>query len=414
MANASSRGIVGTNTEYCAYFLTSRWCLWVSFITFCILSFSLSGCSQQKAAPPKPAVPVTVATVVQKAVPYEIRAIGNIDAFSNVAVKAQVTGLLAKIHFKEGQFVRKGALLFTIDARQQQAAVRQAVAALSRDKAQVENAREDERRYSELVKKGYVSRQQYEQVRTTAVALEATAAASQATLDAAREQLSYYFMYSPIDGRMGDILVNEGNMIKANDDNKSLATIRQIEPIFVSFAVPERDLAAIKQYMAQKQLVVDVFLDKNDPKPAERGVLSFIDNTVDAATGTIKLKGTLKNNAHKLWPGQFVTVVLTLFIQNDAIVIPSGAVQTGQTGTYVFVVKGDNSVDARPVIAARTYGNESIIEKGLNPSEQVVTDGQVRLVPGAKVSIKEKQPTDQKNAVEPKPSLEQKGKESPR
>ncbi len=180
---------------------------------FLILSVSLSGCSQQKSAPPKPVVPVTVATVDQKAVPFEIQAIGNIDAFSNVVVKAQVTGQLARIHFKEGQFVRKGALLFTIDARQQQAAVRQAEAALARDKAQVDNAREDERRYADLVKKGYVSRQQYDQIRTTAAALEATAAASQATLDAAREQLSYYFIYSPIDGRMGDILVNEGNMI---------------------------------------------------------------------------------------------------------------------------------------------------------------------------------------------------------
>jgi multidrug efflux system membrane fusion protein len=376
-----------------------------------LLLLALSACSQQKSAPPKQAVPVTVAIVVQKAIPFEIQAIGNIEAFSNVAVKAQVTGQLAGIHFKEGQFVKKGAILFTINARQQQAAVHQAEAALARDKAQVDNAREDERRYADLVKKGYVSRQQYDQVRTTAAALEATVAASQATLDAAREQLSYYFIYSPIDGRMGDILVNEGNMIKANDDNKSLATIRQIEPIYVSFSVPERDLAAIKQYMAQKQLAVDVFLDKNDSKPAERGVLSFIDNAVDSATGTIKLKGTLKNSGHKLWPGQFVTVLLTLFMQNDAIVVPSAAVQTGQTGTYVFVVKQDNSVDTRPIAVARIYGDTSVIEKGLNPGEQVVTDGQLRLVPGAKISIKENQPADRNKAAETKQSPEQKGPE---
>ena len=376
-----------------------------------LLLLALSACSQQKSAPPKQAVPVTVAIVVQKAIPFEIQAIGNIEAFSNVVVKAQVTGQLAGIHFKEGQFVKKGAILFTINARQQQAAVHQAEAALARDKAQVDNAREDERRYADLVKKGYVSRQQYDQVRTTAAALEATVAASQATLDAAREQLSYYFIYSPIDGRMGDILVNEGNMIKANDDNKSLATIRQIEPIYVSFSVPERDLAAIKQYMAQKQLAVDVFLDKNDSKPVERGVLSFIDNAVDSATGTIKLKGTLKNSGHKLWPGQFVTVLLTLFVQNDAIVVPSAAVQTGQTGTYVFVVKQDNSVDTRPIAVARIYGDTSVIEKGLNPGEQVVTDGQLRLVPGAKISIKENQPADQNKAAETKQSPEQKGPE---
>jgi len=411
MANAGSRGIFLVTTDGCICLLVSTIRFGVSLIAFFILPFSLLACSQQKAAPPKPVVPVTVATVVQKAVPFEIRAIGNIDAFSTVTVKSQVTGLLASIHFKEGQFVRKGALLFTIDPRQQQAAVRQAEAALARDKAQVDNALEDEKRYAELVKKGYVSRQQYDQVRTTAAALDATVAASQATLDAAKQQLSYYYIYSPIDGRMGDILVNEGNMIKANDDNKSLATIRQIEPIFVTFAVPERDLAAIKQYMSQKQLAVDVFLDKNDAKPAERGVLSFIDNAVDATTGTIKLKGTLKNSGHQLWPGQFVTVDLTLFIQTDAVVIPSAAVQTGQTGTYVFVVKEDKSVEVRPIVAARTYGTDSVIEKGLNPGEQVVTDGQVRLVPGAKISVKEKQPAEQKKTVETKPSPERKGKE---
>ncbi len=175
--------------------------------------------------------------------------------------------------------------------------------------------------------------------------------------------------------------------------------------------MPERDLAAIKQYMAQKQLAVDVFLDKNDSKPVERGVLSFIDNAVDSATGTIKLKGTLKNSGHKLWPGQFVTVLLTLFVQNDAIVVPSAAVQAGQTGTYVFVAKQDNSVDTRPIAVARTYGDTSVIEKGLNPGEQVVTDGQLRLVPGAKISIKENKPADQNRAAETKQSPEQKGKE---
>jgi len=349
----------------------------------------LGACTKDEAkGKAKPPVPVLAAVVEKKDVPYEIRAIGNIEAYASVAIKSQVTGQLARIHFKKGQFVKKGDLLFTIDPRQQQAIVRQAEAALERDMVQAENAREDEKRYAELFEKGYVARQQYDQARTNASALESVVSASRANLEAAKTQLSYYFIYAPLSGRVGDILVDEGNQVKANDDNKSMATINQIEPIFATFSVPEQHLASIKRYMSQHELVVDVLLDETDSSP-ERGALTFVDNAVDPSTGTIKLKATLKNSGHRLWPGQFVTVVLKLFVQKDAILVPAQAVQTGQSGQFVFVIKDDRTVEARPVNVARSYGTSSVMSKGLAAGERVVTDGQLRLVPGATVTIRE-------------------------
>ncbi len=332
---------------------------------------------------------VVVGQVAEKTVPFELRAVGNIEPLSNVSVKAQVTGRLDKVHFREGQFVKKGALLFTVDPRQQQAAVRQAEATLARDIAQYENAREDARRYAELFQKGYVSRQQYEQSHTSAAALEAVAAASRANLEAAKTQLSYYFIHSPITGRAGAVLIDEGNLIKANDDSKALVTINQIEPIAVSFAVPEQNLADIKKHMTGKALSVDVYQSKTDTEPFERGVLTFVDNTVDTSTGTIKLKATFTNSGHRLWPGQFVTAVLRLYVQQNAVVVPAEAIQTGQNGHYVFVVKDDLTTENRQVVVARTYGNESIIAQGVTQGERIVTDGHVRVVPGQKVEIKE-------------------------
>lgn len=360
----------------------------VPLVILLILLFTLSACSEQKGAPPKPTVPVTVATVAQKAVPYEIRAIGNIVEYASVNVRSQVGGYLSKIHFQKGQFVNKGALLFTIDPRPYQASLMQAEGALAKDEAQLANAREDERRYADLVKKGYVSRQQYDQARTAANALEATVKADRASVEYAKVQLSFCYIHSPISGRLGDILIDEGNLVKANDDTKFLVTIKQIQPIYVSFSVPEKNLSEIKKYMATKQLSLDLFMDINDTRP-EKGVLTFVDNTVDPATGTIKLKGTLKNESSRLWPGQFVNVVLFLYIQPDAVVVPSQAVQSGQIGQYVYIIKDDLTTDTRPVVVARAYGNNSVIEKGLKPGERVVTDGQLRLVPGAKVQIKE-------------------------
>jgi multidrug efflux system membrane fusion protein len=347
----------------------------------------LAACGKDEKKVQRPPVPVTVGATERKAVPYEIRAIGNVEAYTSVLLKSQVSGQLAKIHFTDGQFVKKGALLFTIDPRQQQAVVKQFEAALARDEAQVANAREDERRYAELLRKGYISRQQYDQARTSALALEATVAASRANLDAAKTQLGYYFIYAPIAGRAGDTKIDLGNQVKASDDNKFLTTINQIEPIHVSFSVPEKNLAEIRKHMATRELAVMIYLDKADATP-EKGKLTFVDNAVDSATGTIKLKATLKNANHRLWPGQFVNVVLSLYIQPDAVVVPSESVQAGQAGQFVYVIKDDLTAETRPVTVARTFGNESIIEKGVAPGERVVTDGQLRLVPGAKVQLK--------------------------
>lgn len=364
------------------------------------LLLAITACSQQKSTPPKPVVPVTAAMVEQKSLPYEITAIGNIVEYASVNVRSQVGGYLSRIHFQKGQFVKKGDILFTIDPRSYQASVLQAEGALAKDEAQLANAREDERRYSELVKKGYISKQQYDQAHASANSLEAVVKADRAAVEYAKVQLSFCYIHAPISGRLGDILIDEGNLVKAADDNKFLVTIRQIQPIYVSFSVPEKNLGEIKKYMSSGQLAVDVYVDKGDAKP-EKGVLTFIDNTVDPTTGTIRLKGTLRNEANRLWPGQFVNVVLSLYTQRDAVTVPMQAVQSGQIGQYVYVIKDDLSTEIRPVTVSRNYGNEAIVQQGLKTGEKVVTDGQLRLVPGAKVQIKERAPAGQNSAEQP-------------
>ncbi len=376
------------------------------------LALSLLACTQQKGVPPKPVVPVTAATVEQKAVPYEIQAIGNIVEYAGVNVRSQAGGYLSKIHFQKGQFVKKGAILFTIDPRPYQASLMQAEGAMAKDQAQLANARADEQRYAELVKKGYISKQQYEQSQAAANALEAVVKADQAAVEYAKVQLSFCYIHAPISGRLGDILIDEGNLVKAADDNKFLVTIRQIQPIYVSFSVPEKTLGQIKKYMASRQLSIDVYADKGDTKP-ENGMLSFVDNTVDPTTGTIRLKGTLKNEADRLWPGQFVNVVLSLYTQSDAVTMPTQAIQSGQHGQYVYIIKDDLTTEIRPVVVSRIYGNDSIIEKGLKPGEKVVTDGQLRIVPGAKVQIKESADTTTQQSPESptQPSKKEAGKD---
>jgi len=345
-------------------------------------------CSCGKSGQPvkKEGVPVTVSTVIQKTVPVQLRAIGNVEAYSTVSVKSQIGGELIRIHFKEGQDVKKGDILFTIDPRPYEAALKQAEANLARDTAQLENARVDARRYGELVSKGYVAQQQYDQIQTNAAALEATVLADKAAVENAKLQLSYCFIHFPIDGRTGSLLSHQGDMIKANADNP-MVVINQIQPIYVSFSIPEQHLQQIKRYMAEGKLKGEAIIPGDENSPVQ-GIVTFVDNTVDTSTGTIKLKGTFENKGKRLWPGQFVNVVLTLTTQPDAIVVPSQAVQTGQQGLYVFVVKSDLTVESRPVVTGRNLDGEVVIEKGLEPGEQVVTDGQLRLVPGAKVEIK--------------------------
>ncbi len=347
----------------------------------------LAACSGGRSEPPKArTVPVTAGTVMQRTVPVQVRAVGNVEAYSTVSVKSQIGGELIRVHFKEGQDVQKGDLLFTIDPRPYEAALKQAEANLAKDMAQLENARAELLRYEELIKRDYVTRQEYDQILANAAALEATVKAGRALVDNARLQLKYCFIYSPINGKTGNLMEDKGNLIKANADDP-MVVINQIQPVYASFSMPEQYLSEIKKYMSAGEVKVEAFLTKVMDHP-EEGILTFIDNTVDISTGTIKLKATFPNKEKRLWPGQFVDVVTTLATQPNAILVPSQAVQTGQKGQYVFVIKNDLSVESRPVIISRTIGGEAVAEKGLQPGEKVVTDGQLRLVPGAKVEIK--------------------------
>jgi multidrug efflux system membrane fusion protein len=328
-----------------------------------------------------------VATAVQKSVPVQLRAVGNVEPFNTVSVKSQVTGVLQKAHFKEGQDVKKDQLLFTIDPRPLEAALKQAEANLVRDSAQLRNMREQARRYAELVEKQYVSREQYDQIKANADAAEAVVDSDKAAVDNAKVQLSYCYIYSPVNGQVGSLLVNEGNLVRVND-GAPLVVINQLTPINVTFAVPEQNLADVKRHMAGGRLSVQANFPSDEGRP-EKGWLSFVDNTVDRATGTIKLKAVFDNQAKRLWPGQFINIALLLSTQGEAIVVPSEAVQVGPNGQQVFVVKEDKGVELRPVTVVQTNEGESVISKGLAAGEQVVREGQFLLGPGSRVDIKE-------------------------
>ena len=361
------------------------------------LAIFSSGCSNEKSNKPvSPPIPITVGTVSQKTVPVELRVVGNVQASSTVTIKSKVGGELTRVHFTEGHDVRKGDLLFTIDPRPYEAALKQAEANLQKDLAQTKHAQEDARRYEFLIQKGVVARQQYDKFRTEAEALEAAVLADRAAVENAKIQLGYCSIHSPIDGRTGSLMVKQGNIIKADDVN--LIVIHQIVPIDVAFSVPEQNLQEIKKYMALGKLQVDALVPSNNERP-EQGTVTFVDNAVDTSTGTIRLKGTFANRERKLWPGQFVNVVLTLTREPNAIVVPSQAIQTGQQGQYVFVVKQDLTVESRPVVVGRFVSNETVVQKGLLAGEKVVTDGQLRLYPGARVEIKT---SDSANAAQKK------------
>jgi len=348
----------------------------------------LAGCSGGRPEPGAlmpSAVPVTVATVVQKTIPVEVRAIGNVEAYSTVSVKAQVAGEVERVFFKEGQDVKSGDLLFTLDPRPYQATLQQLEANLARDQAQLENARAQAERYTKLFEAGIVSKEQYDQFQSGADALAASVRADKAAIERAKVDLDYCSIRSPIGGRTGGLLVHPGNVVKANETN--LVVINQIRPIYVAFSVPEQFLADIRRYMAVGPLKVEAIIPNDEARPTQ-GVLTFVDNAVDSTTGTVKLKATFDNPDQRLWPGQFVNVVLRLTSRPNAAVVPSQAVQTGQAGPYVFVINSGLIAEARPVVAGSTVGKETVIEKGLEPGETVVTDGQLRLAPGSKVELK--------------------------
>jgi len=338
------------------------------------------------------AVPVLVATATQKTMPLQIRAVGNVEAYSTVSVKSQVTGVLTQAHFKEGENVKKGQLLFTIDPRPLEAALKQAEANLARDTAQLQNSREQARRYAELVKKEYVSKEQYDQIRANADAAEAVVQSDQAAVENAKVQLSYCYIFSPIDGQAGTLLVNEGNLVRVNDATP-LVVINQVTPIYVTFSVPEQNLADIRRHAAAGSLKVAAQFQADEGR-AEQGSLAFVDNAVDRTTGTIKLKAEFKNGDRRLWPGQFINVALVLSTQSDAVVVPSEAVQVGQEGQHVFVIKPDNSVEVRPVVVSRTDGGEAVIAKGLQAGEQIVREGQFLLGPESRIEVKDGKTTE--------------------
>jgi multidrug efflux system membrane fusion protein len=326
-----------------------------------------------------------VARVALKTVPVEVRAIGNVEALATVSVKALVAGTVESANFREGQDVRKGDLLFHLDERPFRATLLQLEANLARNEAELKNAQAQAERAEKLVKDGIISREQYDTYRTNADALLAAVQADKAAIERAKIDLDYCTIRSPIDGRTGSLLFHPGNIVKSNDT--ILVVINQMDPIYVSFSVPELHLSEIKRRMGSERLPVHVTIPGEESFTAE-GTLGFIDNTVDAKTGTIRLKATFPNGGRKLWPGQFVNVTLRLSNQENATVIPSQAVQTGQSGFYVYVVKSDLTTELRPVIPGNDSAGWTVIQNGLQQGETVVTDGQLRLFPGAKVEVK--------------------------
>ena len=333
-----------------------------------------------------PAVPVTIAPVIQKAMPIEIQVIGSAEPYSTVAIRSQITGLLNAVNFREGDIVRKDQVLFELDKRPLVAALEQAQANLQRDMAQAANAEVQATRLQQLVDRGIAPRDQGDTAKTSVVAMNATVEADRAAVENAKIQIQYATILSPLTGRTGALMVHQGNLVRANDQTP-LVVINEVAPISVAFSIPEARLTELRRYMSGGSLTVTATPQGSDR--SSTGRIAFIDNAVDQNTGTIRIKGTFPNEDGRLWPGQFVNVVVTLTTDPKAIVVPSVAVQTGQQGTFVFAVNQDQTVEVRPVTVARTRGAESVIATGIGPGDTVVTDGHLRLVPGARISVKQ-------------------------
>lgn len=353
-----------------------------------IALIAIAGCSHGPADTfgEREAVPILVAKVQQKTVSDTIRAIGRVEAFSTVDVKAQINGQVMQVHFRQGQDVKQGDLLFTIDPRPFEAALNQAEANLAKDHAQYKQAEAERQRDLVLLKQNIESRQQYDQAEATAASLQAAMQADEAAIQTARLNLEYCTIRAPIAGRTGDLLVHAGNLVKPDADT-AMVVINQVHPVYVDFAIPEQQLPAVREYMEEHQLPVQVSLPEQQG-PVESGELSFVDNAVDSKTGTINLKGQFDNADSRLWPGEFVNATLVLREHPNAILVPSQAVQTGQEGSFVFVVQPDMKAAIRPIVIGESIGNETVVNSGLKAGETVVTDGQLRLIPGATVTIK--------------------------
>lgn len=356
---------------------------------FSAAALTAAGCAKKDArGAAKESVPVSVGTAARQDVPLELRAIGHVEPSSTVSLKARVGGEVTKVGFKEGEDVTKGQLLFQIDPRPYEAMLAQARAQLERDRAMAEWSENEVKRFADLVQKDYITKEQYDTTRSNAAASLATVKADEAAVENARLQLSYCTVTAPISARAGSVLVYPGNQVKGNDD-KPLVVLNQIQPVFVSFAVPESSLAAIRRHSRPEQRLAVAASPSGNSGAAQMGELTFWDNAVDMTTGTILLKATFSNRNEALWPGEYVDVVLTLATEAGAIVVPSEAVQTGQAGQYVYVVKNDLTVESRPVTVSRTHGALAVVANGLKAGERVVTDGQLRLAPGSKVEIKQ-------------------------
>jgi multidrug efflux system membrane fusion protein len=366
------------------YQVAKRRPCWMLAIGVCA-TILLASCGSKPDVVGPEAVPVNVTAVAQKDVPVQLRAIGNVEAYSTVTAKSQVDGELAQINFNEGQEVKEGDLLFVIDPRPFQAALQQAEANLAKNRAQANNAQVQAERYKRLLANNFVSKDQYDQFRTQAESFEAAVKADQAAVENAKLLLQYCYIHSPITGRIGQYLVHVGNVVKNRDT--TLATVNRIRPVYVDFSVPEQQLPDIRNSAAARQLKVEAFVGTDETHPTG-GELSFIDNAVDTKTGTVLLKGTFPNEDEMLWPGQFVSVALTLRTQPNALLVPNAAIQTGQEGQYVFVVGKDLTAQVRPVVTGMSVHEEVVVEKGLDLGETVVTRGQIRLAAGSKVHIK--------------------------
>jgi multidrug efflux system membrane fusion protein len=350
-----------------------------------LAALCLLGSACAKKDPVKaPPVPVTVATAETRAVPYELVATGTVEPIQTVAVLPQVSGPILRIAFREGQDVRKGQVLFELDPRPFQAAYKQAEGILARDRATATNAEEQAKRYASLAAKEYVTAEQNDAARSDAAAASATVAASQAAADQANLNLQYATIRAPISGRTGSLRVREGNLVRSSDTSP-LVTINQIQPILVRFAVPASNLGAIQRYRSDR---MTVFASPTGGGSESEGTLVFVDNAVDTTTGTILLKGGFPNASGALWPGEFVNVRLRLYVNQNALVVPSSAVVTGQQGSIVFVVQPDSSAATKKVTVERSAGSMTIVSGDIKPGDRVVTDGQLRLRQGAKVQIK--------------------------
>lgn len=343
---------------------------------------AVSPAADQQQAP----VPVSASAVQRKQMPVAIDLIGTVETIASVAVHAQLTGELTSVNFREGDEVTKGQELFTLDRRPLDAAHRQVQAALDRDLAQLENARVQLERFQGLSDRGIATREQLDSGRTAVAALEATVAADRAAVENAEVQIAYATISAPISGRVGKLLVSVGNLVRANDTSP-LVVINQLSPIYVTFAVPEAQLPELNKYRAHGPIVVEA-RPPTDATPAGKGPLAFLDNAVDMSTGTIAARATIPNGDHRLLPGQFVNVRVTLDSDPDAIVIPAAAVQDSQQGKFVYVVEADRTVTRRLVQISRTVGAEMVVSDGVHPGELVVTDGQTRIAPGMHVAVR--------------------------